>query len=124
MVTPRSLWFSVKHFIQRGRRGWSDRDLWSLDNHLEKILAGSLVRLADTAHGHPCIEESDDLMRFDCRGGTDRCMCGHRWFVELYRNAELFNRLARDEFWDFDEENAVCAEATAWLAKRWEALWD
>lgn len=124
MLTPRSLWFPVKCFVQRGRRGWSDRDLWSLDKHLERILAGSLVKLADTCHGHPCLEEGDDLMRFVCRGGEDPCMCGHKWSVELYRNAELFNRLHRDEFWDFNEEDTTRTEATSWLAKRWGALWD
>ena len=71
------------------------------------------------------MESADaNMMQFTCRGGKDTCMCGHNWSVELYRNAELFNRLARDEFWDFKEEEAVRAEATTWLAKRWGAFWD
>ena len=124
MLTPRNLWYPAWRFIQRGRRGWADSDLWGLNTHLERILAGALVQLANTSHGHPCIEESGDVERFTCLGGKDQCMCGHNWSVELYRNAELFNRLARDEFWDFNEEDAVRNEATTWLAKRWGALWD
>ena len=66
----------------------------------------------------------DEMMDFGCRGGTKQCMCEHLWNVELYRNAELFNRLDRDEFWGWEEEAAVAKEATEWLTKRWGSLWD
>jgi len=115
----------IKWFIQRGRRGWADCDVWWLHSHLERILAGALSELVNISHGHPCIYEGpDDIMDFDCRTGTRQCMCNHEWNVELYRNAELFRRLDRDEFWDMDEEAAVRKEATEWLAKRWGTLWD
>ena len=129
MLTPASLWFSTKRFIQRGRRGWADSDTCNLSTYLEQILAGALVQLANNSHGSPCILEIPDgdidtREQFTCMGGSEPCMCSHRWSVELYRNAELFNRLQRDEFWNFDEEESVRVEATTWLAKRWGTLWD
>jgi len=43
----------VKYFIQRGRRGWSDKDLWSLDDYLAQVIGGSLKDLSSTIHGYP-----------------------------------------------------------------------
>ena len=117
-------WFrSVRWFFQRGRRGWADCDIWNLDMYLTRILAHALPKLAE-GHGHPCLLEGGDPTDFDCAGGEQKCVCNHNWVVELYRNAELFNRLDRGEFWNFDEEEVVCEEATSWLAKRWRNLWD
>lgn len=44
---------------QRSRRGWSDRDMWSLDRYLAGVIAGSLRCLRDTGHGYP-IEMTED----------------------------------------------------------------
>ena len=125
---PFSCFHGSKRFIQRGLRGWADRDVWDLGNYLEGILAGALGRLAETANGHPCItglELSDEeAQKLRCRGGQGPpCHCSHLWFVELYRNAELFNRLHRDEFWKLEEEIEVREEALTWLKKRWGRLW-
>lgn len=35
----------IKFFIQRGRRGYSDKDVWDLHSYLEKVIAGSLRHL-------------------------------------------------------------------------------
>lgn len=43
----------IKWFIQRGRRGWSDRDIWSFDLYLCKIIEGGLNDLAKNNHGCP-----------------------------------------------------------------------
>lgn len=48
------LWDEVKYFIQRGRRGYSDRDAWSLDWYLMMWLPKALKQLKRTKHGHPC----------------------------------------------------------------------
>lgn len=59
----------VKFFWQRGTRGWSDRDVWGIDNFLLSILPGMLRQLAITKHG--CPEEFYDD---HCKG--DEC---HMW---------------------------------------------
>jgi len=44
----------VKWFIQRGRRGYSDQDVWDMHSYLDSIIPPMLRELADMAHGHPC----------------------------------------------------------------------
>lgn len=51
--SPRDWYYSTKYFIQRGRRGWSDRDTWSLDDHLAEILPPMLRHLKEHKHGIP-----------------------------------------------------------------------
>jgi hypothetical protein len=38
---------------QRSRRGWADRDVWSMDTYLSGIAAEMTARLAATDHGWP-----------------------------------------------------------------------
>ena len=38
----------IKYFVQRGRRGYSDRDIWSYDYFLADIIGNGLKQLADT----------------------------------------------------------------------------
>ena len=35
----------IKWFIQRGKRGWSDRDIWSFDNYLCEIIPPAVREL-------------------------------------------------------------------------------
>jgi len=51
--TPRDWYRSVKWGIQRVRRGWSDRDTWSLDWYLSGWLPSALRHLKETKHGIP-----------------------------------------------------------------------
>jgi hypothetical protein len=50
---PAQLCREVKWFLQRGKKGWSDRDIWSLDNYLSGWLPDALRRLKETKHGIP-----------------------------------------------------------------------
>ena len=40
-------------FWHRGRYGWCHRDTWSLDNYLNRVLAGALEHLAQHSQGVP-----------------------------------------------------------------------
>lgn len=48
----------IKYFWQRGRRGYSDRDCWSIDGFLLKILPPMIAGLRDRGIGYPCDMES------------------------------------------------------------------
>jgi hypothetical protein len=37
----------IKHFIQRGKRGWSDEDTWDFDSYLCTMIPGALRKLKD-----------------------------------------------------------------------------
>lgn len=49
----RDVWWEIKTFYQRGRRGWGDRDVWGLDHYLSKVIPEALEHLKKTGHGHP-----------------------------------------------------------------------
>ena len=43
----------TKHFVQRGRRGWSDQDAWSIDYWMVDNLTPMLKRLKENKNGTP-----------------------------------------------------------------------
>ena len=113
----------IKWFIQRGRRGYSDRDVWNLDGYLSMILSRALLRLADTTHGNPCRIASISGNGDDCK----YCDCASKWDKELRENAEKF-RLLHEDNWETSEElkqlDDARKEALEWLAKWYGSLWD
>lgn len=50
---PRAIYYDIKYFAQRGRRGWADCDTWSLDYYLDGWLPDALRHLKKTKHGTP-----------------------------------------------------------------------
>lgn len=118
-----NLFNEAKWFIQRGRRGWSDRDVWSLDHYLSFILSTALLHFADITHGHPCRSYNPDLLPDPCKG----CECELKWDKELRENAKKFHLLYEDN-WETAEElkrlDAARKEALEWLAEWYGHLWD
>lgn len=45
-----------KSFIQRGKRGYADCDVWNFDNYLRDVLIGGLKHLADNTISYPGIK--------------------------------------------------------------------
>lgn len=43
----------AKAFWQRGRRGWADADVWSLDTYLAPLISGAVTCLRDNLHSYP-----------------------------------------------------------------------
>jgi len=43
----------IKYFWQRGRRGWADSDVWSLDSYLIEIIIPALKQLKENHVGCP-----------------------------------------------------------------------
>lgn len=46
-------WHYARVFIQRGRRGYADSDLWSFDYYLAKVIGNGIKNLAKISHGYP-----------------------------------------------------------------------
>lgn len=44
---------NIKSFIQRGKRGWSNRDTWSLDYYLSNTISKTVRHLKEHVHGVP-----------------------------------------------------------------------
>lgn len=47
---------AVRMFIQRGRRGWCDEDVWSVDSYINRVTGEMVKRLAETTPGYPGLE--------------------------------------------------------------------
>jgi len=95
---------AVRRFVQRGRRGWCDEDLWNFDHHISRVIIGGFRQLADTTHGWPGTEEfpkfedwqaflrqiADDLESWDLnnsfadRDAFDRAKAAMRRVAEQY----------------------------------------
>lgn len=60
----------IKYFYQRGRRGYSDADVWSLDWYLNSWLPEALEDLKSQLDGHPTnlCDTVDFLTHEDCSG--------------------------------------------------------
>jgi len=50
---PRDLKNNIKWFIQRGKRGYSDSDLWDFDSYLAEIISKGLKEFSEEIHGVP-----------------------------------------------------------------------
>ena len=110
----------IRRFLQRGRRGYSDEDLWDLQHYLSCILADALPRLADTGRGYPC--------RCPHPEDPDRdCHCEVIWGQELRENGEKFRLAAEDKYETTDElvsQSKTSGEAIVWFSKNFWHLWD
>lgn len=50
-LRPRTYKRIIKTFIQRGRRGWADEDVWNLHSYYSKVIAESMRHLKDNHMG-------------------------------------------------------------------------
>jgi hypothetical protein len=95
----------LRAFLQRGRRGYSDRDTWSLDSYLSEVIAGSVQNLARVTNGHP------------------RELTQQEWQDILDRISAGFRSAQRRQWWDIDPAERLGAEAeldqTFALLRRW-----
>ncbi len=51
---PDDTYYDIKYFIQRGRKGYSKKDIWSFDYHLSDIIINGLKDLKKIVHASPC----------------------------------------------------------------------
>lgn len=109
----------IKYFIQRGRRGYSDRDLWSFDSYLTKVLAGGLKQFIDKQPlSFPSWREADTY---------------DKWIAILKQMQSGFQAVLDYETltWEEDSDGKLQKEAYALqekslllLAKWFNNLWD
>lgn len=134
LPTPRDEWRAVKWFIQRGRRGWSDRDSWSMYNYVGPVLADMLKDLREKGHGYRCVHPgkrgehmlsaSDECGPEDWWAMLRRIEFGLRYYEYVYDGD-------CDEHYGFDRWRAkmesaqeVIVMAFADLGEYWGGMWD
>ena len=83
----------IEDFIERGLKGYSKRDAWSLFTYIAMIIEGGLRELKENKHGYPCYCYLDDkiIAEYDCN-------CEEKWDEILEEMIEGFSRVDDDEF--------------------------
>lgn len=110
----------VKWFIQRGRRGYADCDLWSLDSYLARMLPQALRQLRDTSHGYPqdlTFEEWDMILTQMAEGFEE-----HTYIMD-YKNWPKENDVQTYLEWVKPHQDKLEA-GIALFGKYYQSLWD
>lgn len=107
----KDLYDEVRWFIQRGRRGYSDRDVWSLDWYLLSWMPQALEQLKRTKHGHPVT------------------MTAKSWSKELDNMIRGLRDAKKMQELDYNEKEFKAIQKSAskgldLLRKHWFSLWD
>jgi hypothetical protein len=71
---PRDLCYNIKYAYQRVTRGWSDRDVWSIDIHLANIIPEMLRHLKKTKYGYPSTFLKNFLKNPNCYDDEDEAI--------------------------------------------------
>lgn len=101
----------IKYFIQRGRRGWADKDVWDVDYYLSKIIPPMITYLREVTHGHPADlseKEWDEILEKIEQGfiASQRMQSSEYSIEEYEADEKIFN------------------EGMELLAKWYFGLWD
>jgi hypothetical protein len=74
-----SMWHrEIYWFWQRGKKGYSDRDTWSFDHYLIKVMEGGLRQLAENKHGCPSEFFHCPHEKVECETKCDTCMADNK----------------------------------------------
>lgn len=112
---PAQLYREVKYFIQRGRRGYSDRDLWNLDTHI----ALQVLAFLDSERSGLTFSPRDGKKRtFEQEKAIhQRNKAEIRWLMEQHLNDY-------DGFEAGPEYIKRIERANRLFAKYWAGMWD
>ena len=126
----------IKWAWQRVRYGVSDRDAWSLFNHLEGVLAIGIQTMVDNSHSY-----RDWCPAFEPHAPCD---CMERWENDMLSAVHVMQKLADEDFYEdvvltrqpgqilptgdftaaWDEEKAYREWFYLFIEDYWEHLWD
>lgn len=96
---PENTYYAIKWFIQRGVRGWSNRDTWGLDNYMSGWLPQALRYLKEHKNGTPLAVYPEGAEYIDETGNpTDEAsaIASARWdeiMDKMIEGFEANNRL-------------------------------
>lgn len=123
----------IKHFIQRGRRGFSDEDVWDFGSYLAEIVPPAVRQLKK---GHGCPSEFYNKERLN-----DECHLWHDILEEIAQGFEAvlalnnFNYFRTEKTDDghykqeidqerYDALNKKAERGLELFAKWFQSLWD
>ena len=80
-----------KWFIQRGRRGYADCDVWSMHDYLQRIIPEMIRKLDDEGHGYATVFKTPEKYS--------------KTLKEMALGFDDMNSYVNYEFWDDDKTN-------------------
>lgn len=120
--TAKGLPRDIKHFIQRGRRGWADSDSWDLHSYIARTLGPALIHMSENLHGYPGRPPYDNPedWELDVRDAGEKLVAWSTW-----------DRSEADYDLDWGEARKMhdkvekdAKEALRWVADNFGDLWD
>jgi hypothetical protein len=145
---PRRAYREIKWFIQRGRRGWADCDVWGLDDYLSRWLPDALRRLKKTKQGVPgsLFEDADCIPEGTWQGNPSEegmKRASDRWDAIMDKmiagfeaNNAMQDGIYEKELGEYPLDRPAGVSAEAWektkndrfarsriLDKHYEAIW-
>lgn len=121
-MNPKTWYYETKYFIQRGRRGWSDRDWWNADYYLTRTIPPMLRKLA-VGNSYPGLPPYDTAKKWAkaCNKAADD--------IEAFSEHEKLDfpkkKKAQKKYFD----DSLAAQKRTRLGMKWVAdnflsLWD
>ncbi len=110
-------WRAVKWFVQRGRRGWSDRDVWNFDHYLASVIVGGLKQLEEHRHGYPSELAFKHMAHPDepWRVTEEESEAGSKEYSEILEKIIYgFEVMLKDDWWHLTPEGEENADAGTW----------
>lgn len=114
------LWDEAKWFVQRGRRGYSDQDVWGWYSYIARTNAGALRTLAENKMGHPI-----GMTMEGWRGRLLKMADGFQAVIDDENDYTSYKRLSRKEY-----KGLLCRRKQRLLAglklyrEHFQSLWD
>ncbi|MFR3182208.1 MAG: hypothetical protein ACLTPN_01110 [Clostridia bacterium] len=129
----------IKWFFQRGTRGYSDKDVWSIDIWFKSIIIPMLEQLKETKQGHPIdmTEEEWNLTLNNMINYFKECTdfyCSEKneyedEYMSRIMSANEYDKLLADKWLKREEEidkykNEMKDKAFELFSKHFYSLWD
>jgi hypothetical protein len=117
---------------ERGRKGFTESDVWSFDSYIAGVIAGGLRQLSERAHGYPMSMYPEDWGWEEIQANEgDESASDQRfeqWQRILRRIADAFERYSKDDYLTLEEENEFkdgeFKEAMELFVKYFGNFWD
>lgn len=110
----------TRAFIQRGKRGYADCDVWGFDYYLAEVMVGALTKLKSNKIGYPSelAEKYGDEAELQWNSILDRMIDGFQAVLD-YHNAEDYATMK-----DFKAYEKRLQESLELLKIYYFSLWD
>lgn len=117
----------IKYFYQRGKRGYSDRDLWSVHEYMSEVFPAMVRNLKGdkVGHGHPSMarsqEEWDVILEQIAEGFKAHSLLDSEWVA--FSAGELTSLNSSEQIARRNEADRKLSVACELLKVYYCALW-